>query len=587
MHRFLLSTFRDILQQLLLFITTPQGLGLTIIIGIVVIILIFITLISSKRNQLSTRISAIHLTLKAKDYSSIQEKLNRMKVIGQNNVVYQRAYEEQQSLFENLQFTHVPTLEKAIEGLKTQLEQKKFREVNKKIKEFDIQLNAYQEQLHMFELQISELIKQDEGLRQQESEIRAIFKEVRDQFATNQENLTLVEEELAEKMSNIHDKFELFEQQLNRGNYDDAQDYLRLLDKEVRKLSLVLQDLPRVCQIASKYFPPKVNRIIEDLNQMQKEGYPLYHIVAGAKVNKIKEDLLLSINKIRVFEFEKIDETFHAIDEKINELRGKIDEERNAKKEFDSNFLQLYTRAEDLEKAFIRYMGEINELNRIYDISKQASEFSGRIKQHVNQLSITRRALDSLNYSKQPYLMRYHKMQEMSQLAVDLEAMLANFKKEVTNMKVISEDAHDLVKEAATKLKILEIAIRNFRLDKLISKYSRDFQDGYELINKLNKAISTSPIHIKLVDDLKAKLDHLLHRMDEKVNRDVVFGNHCEQIIMYANNYRASFSDVESSVSKAELLFFDARFEEAVDLVTASIKKLGEVPFRKPTIERS
>lgn len=581
----IVASIGHVVQQFILFISTPNGVALTIIIAIVLVAITLITYVSSKRNSYDKIIQNLEQEFCNADDGTVSEKLNRMKVIGQSNVVYSRAYEEHQLLYDQLKQQHKEGVQKEIEHAKQALLAKKYRLVNRSIKESRSLIEVFHKRLQEFYQQVYELTKQDEDLRRQESEAREEFKQCREIFTNHQQDLTLVEEEIAERISNINDKFDLYEQQLNRGNYEDAADYLNSLTKDVHFLYAILQDLPRFCQIATKYFPPKVNQIIEDVNHMQAEGYALHHITPGSQINKIKEELTFGIEKTREFNFEGLDEIFRSIDEKINDLKQKIESEKEAKRGFDSNFMKLYARAEELEKSFIRYMGEINELNRIYDISKQASEFSGRIKQQVNQLSVTRRALDSLNYSKQPYLMRYHKMQEMEQLALSLEGMLENFKKEVTNMKVISEDAHDLVGEAATKLKNLELKIRNFNLEKLNSKYVRDFNEGYELINKLNKAISASPIMIKLVDDLKAKLDELLRKTDERVNRDISFGRHSEKIIMYANNYRSSFSDVESSVSKAELLFFDARFEEAVAIVSNSIKKLGNLPFKEPVIK--
>jgi septation ring formation regulator EzrA len=176
-------------------------------------------------------------------------------------------------------------------------------------------------------------------------------------------------------------------------------------------------------------------------------------------------------------------------------------------------------------------------------------------------------------------------MKEMQTLALELEQMMGNFKNEITNMKIISEDAYDLVGEAASRLKKLELRVRNFNLDKLTTRYVRDISDGFELIDKLSRAISSSPIQIKIVDELKMKLDALLSKIDVRVKRDVAYGEYCEKLIMYANNYRASFSDVESSVSKAEMLFFEARFEEAVDLVGGSLNKLGDLPIKRPNFE--
>ena len=587
MWKQILIAIQQFIQQFFAFLSTPQGMILASLLVLLLVVLIVITIVATKRNSYVKIIEQFEQHVQSNEDGNIEKKLLRLKIIGQNNVVYQRAYEEHQGAYAKLKTDYQDALKKDLAAVNHQLEQKNYRLVSKGIRECQAKWTTYTKQKDEFYQQISTLIHQDEVLRNQDEGVRKQFKQARDIFANNQQDLVLVEESLAERISNINIKFDLFEQQVDLGNYDDASDYLSSIEKDVSLLFRALEELPRLCKIVTQYFPPRINGIIESCNQMQAEGYPMYHLIAGSKINKIKEDLTGVIEDLVGFRIEQLDSELSSIDERIKELQQNIDQEKTARKEYDTHFQNLYTKAEDLERAFIRYMGEITELNRIYDISKQAQEFSGKIKAQVNALSITRRALDSLNYSKQPYLMRYHKMKEMQVLALDLEKMMGNFKNEITNMKVISEDAYDLVGEAASRLKKLELRVRNFNLDKLTARYVRDIADGFELIDKLSRAISASPIQIKIVDELKMKLDALLRKIDERVKRDIAYGEYSEKLILYANNYRASFSDVESSVSKAEMLFFEARFEEAVDLVRASLNKLGELPIKRPDFEGS
>ena len=50
-----------------------------------------------------------------------------------------------------------------------------------------------------------------------------------------------------------------------------------------------------------------------------------------------------------------------------------------------------------------------------------------------------------------------------------------------------------------------------------------------------------------------------------------------EKLIMFANTYRSQFAEVARNCAKAELYFFDARFDEAIEMVKESLKRYTDI----------
>ena len=46
---------------------------------------------------------------------------------------------------------------------------------------------------------------------------------------------------------------------------------------------------------------------------------------------------------------------------------------------------------------------------------------------------------------------------------------------------------------------------------------------------------------------------------------------------MFANTYRSQFAEVARNCAKAELYFFDARFDEAIEMVKESFKRYTDI----------
>ena len=46
---------------------------------------------------------------------------------------------------------------------------------------------------------------------------------------------------------------------------------------------------------------------------------------------------------------------------------------------------------------------------------------------------------------------------------------------------------------------------------------------------------------------------------------------------MFANSYRSQFAEVARNCAKAELYFFDAKFDEAIEMVKESLKRYIDI----------
>ena len=153
--------------------------------------------------------------------------------------------------------------------------------------------------------------------------------------------------------------------------------------------------------------------------------------------------------------------------EKINELRSKLEQEKENCIQFESEWTEIYNKAEDLERLYIKNMKDITRLSKIYEIGERTNKLADNAKFEVNKLSVIRRTLDSLNYGKQPYSARLAKMKELDAQIKVVEEAINLYRNNFEDMRDNSEEAYDLVNEATSKLKNLQLAVRNTKIAKL------------------------------------------------------------------------------------------------------------------------
>lgn len=517
----------------------------------------------------------------------VSTKLIKIELIGRSNVVFNQVYQEYNTLYEETIAMYANDLKNDFITAKRQINDKTYRKLGDNIKSIIVKINAYKDKMEELYKQLQTITKDEDDARKNEENIREDFRKCQDLVNAHSVELEFMKDRYEAYFLTVDAKFTLFQDQLNKGNYVDAKDTLASIDREVNQLRNNLNVAPKYSMLATKVLPKKINDIIDAYNEMQTAEYPLYHILANSTINSVKIMLNKVVSKLQNFNYENIEDEIHNIDSNVAKLDHDLEMERTARMTFDSQSEDIYNRAEDLERDYIKYLREINELSKVYEISDDMNNLSITIKNEVNNLSIIRRTLDSLNYGKQPYSMRVEKMEELKKQVHVVEDSIDNYKKSIGGMRDNSDYAFNLVEESSYKLKNIELQIRNARHEKLRYNYVEDFNYAYSLIEKLAAVVHLIPIEVKKVNAFSKELNELVTKIEINAKNDLALIEYTEKLIMYANTYRAAFSDVSRNVSKAEAYFYDTRFTSAIEVLDDALSRFPAPPFSKPTLLES
>jgi len=517
----------------------------------------------------------------------VSTKLIKIELIGRSNVVFKQVYQEYNTLYEETIAMYANDLKNDFSIAKRQIVEKGYRKLSDNIKSITVKINAYKDKMEELYKQLQIITKDEDDARKNEENIREDFRKCQDLVNAHSVELEFMKEKYEAYFLTIDAKFTLFQDQLNKGNYVDAKDTLASIDREVNQLRNNLNVAPKYSMLATKVLPKKINDIIDAYNEMQAAEYPLYHILANSTINSVKIMLSKVVTKLQNFNYENIEDEIHNIDANVAKLEHDLETERNARMTFDSQSEDIYDRAEDLERDYIKYLREISELSKVYEISDDMNNLSITIKNEVNNLSIIRRTLDSLNYGKQPYSMRVEKMEELKKQVHVVEDSIDNYKNSIGGMRDNSDYAFNLVDEASYKLKNIEFAIRNSHHEKLRYNYVEEFNYAYSLIEKLAAVVHLIPIEVKKVNAYSNELNNLVNKIEVSATNDLALADYTEKLIMYANTYRSAFSDVSRNVSKAESYFYDTRFTTAIEVLEDALSRFPAPPFSKPVLLES
>jgi len=201
-----------------------------------------------------------------------------------------------------------------------------------------------------------------------------------------------------------------------------------------------------------------------------------------------------------------------------------------------------------------------------YKVSSNNSD----LKQQENQLNINRSQLNSimseLNNQK---TLTSNLLLRLVELQTAIENSILALDSYYKGLKEITKD-EDAAKENLLKLNLLVnqtmAAVNRHYLPSISETYHYDLKKAQEKIANVEALLSEEKLQVA---QLKATIDDandFVRAFFNEVNNVVGTCKLAEKTIVFCNKYRATFSDIDSDLTKAEMAFHNGEYSVALSL---------------------
>lgn len=529
----------------------------------------------NKTNRFTKLISQLEAKIIDVKAIPVGNRLTKLGSIGENNVVFASVYQEYSKLYDETMDLYTKDIGEELQDAKSKLKGKEFFKLNSIIKALAIKIDSFKDRIIQIEDQLKEIMKDDDETRNLENQIRQLLSETNSLMNQYEKEIAVTADEFEAEFKKVDEKLALYSDTVKTGAYNDAREILKRVERDLNVIKNNLVDYHTTIGDIAIKIPNRLNETIDIYNEMQNSGYPLYHISGLATINSVKESVLNAIEFLKVFNFENMGEVILHLNSKLDTLTSALENEKNARLTFEANYKQSYDRAEILEREHIKHIKEVTELEKYYILDEKILEKTKIIKKAITELSTARRILDTLVIGDQAYSSRLDKLNEMMTQVVIVEEGIVAFKNSVRTLRDTSDKAFTLLSDAAYKLKNAQFKLRETNHLKLYERFVESFNYVFNLIEKLGVQIMKMPMDLAKIDSYTNEINTNLETIIKEVEQEVANFNKARKLIMYANAYRESFTDVARNLNKAEALYFDGNFTQAIDITLQATSRFA------------
>lgn len=559
------------------FSNSEVGLITLIVTTFIVLLFTFISFMSYKRQvKYKKRVKQIREIYDEIIKLPINQQLSIIEKIGKFNPKYAQIYTEKIKTYNNLKAVDIEPFSEELNGLDNILKTKKRKKLEKGLNNYYVKVQVLNEKVMSFYLSLKEVTKEDEEARTRAFKIRESLRECRALYNQNQDALCYNEKVFMDIFDDIDSSFLRFDEYLDQGKFDVANDLLGQLDDTIYRLKDDLTQMPKIAAFATQVLPKRLNEVIDTYNLLRSEGYPLHSLKITNSISEIKNQLANIKEQLNFLEYEGLGELCHDLSDRIENVRVKLAKEKSARSDFDKNCNTIYHEVEELERRFIKIKRGSVEIFKIYTPDPSFIKLIDDMQNEVSILSMYKRDLDTYIHSStpQPFTILLNKLNILDGQKKVVNTMVDDYSQNFTDMKSEVEEIYDFCMSSTLRVKECESAIIDCQVDAFYLKYKSRTQELLDSLFKLRNIILSQPINVVDARKILLYVEPLLETYFEEVDEQISYCRYAEKAIIFANQYYGDFQDVRTVVNRAEVHFANAEFTFAMDITIEILEKL-------------
>ena len=504
----------------------------------------------------------------------IQYRLGRVQGIAKNMPDIYVKYEEYAKEFERISNFQVDVIVIQITELDDQLYSRKLRGIKQKLMNLQADVDSYEKGAKTLLEEIEKVTEIENIQRLEIIKIKELYRKATDMYAAVRFKIEQFVPEVPNKFAEIDQSFVTLENLMNEQKFTEADIFCKKVEKDILALESYLKDLPTFISVVRKYIPKRMKEIHDKMIEMEGLGFSLDILKASTRYQKIEQDLEETTTNIKNLHLTNVAQTIEVMSEDINTLIADFEREEQALLAYKEKQQHCYRYIEDLDASLQSAVSSIEELNNNYkmnafdlDMQKEYSDFQSTLKELEEITTI----IDSYNFSYTEMITRFD---ELLETCKPFEEKIQKFKEIRNNLLLQEKRALDELNNINIVLLEIKSEIKNKHLPMINDSYKDYIEDSYKKATEILNYTKQRPIDLERLSNQVDAARDVIYKLYDNVHNLIVTAEMVEDAIIYGNRFRSSFLEVNTELTKAELLFRNGEYTKALTTAVDIIEKI-------------
>lgn len=504
----------------------------------------------------------------------IQYRIGRVKKIAVNDESIVLRYETFVNKNDELNGFLNGELSELMNEVDEQLYFRKLSKIKSKLAELTALVDKYS-------TDANDLLKEIETITEIENEQRVNIIKIKEKYRdliNNYENVKYKVDELVpvlkERIIYLEDEFGILEDMMNTQLYNEARDKCNVINDEVDFLLVNVRDLPTYISVAKSFIPKRFAEIDRRIEDMTAREFNLEKLNAQSRFDTMKENLELALQDIVDLEIESVGAKLEFITVEINDLVTEFDQEEASHNEYLVIWKDIFKKISEVHEDYKYALTEYKKINDRYlvtDIKLDIEKSYPELETILDETKSLEHLIQSKDFS---YATVVEHLKDLLAKSESYEDNLRYFFSKRDELYLAEQRAIDELESINIVLLEIKSELKNTHLPSISEKYIEYIEEAYERANNIQKLRNVLPLDLEELSIQANQARDVIYKLYDNVHNLVITAAMVEETIVYGNRYRSSFLEVNTELTKAELLFKNGEYSGALKLAVDIIEKI-------------
>lgn len=377
-----------------------------------------------------------------------------------------------------------------------------------------------------------------------------------------------------EMFKELDDDFVKLETLMNNQMFADAKNFTEEIENRIDSLQENLKDLPSYVYVVSDLLPSKIDKVDELITSLEGDEYALEEMNIAARRQEVDEQMEESIAHVKNVDIKGAAEVLEPLTGLIEELVIDLGKELDSYKQFKEKWRESYNELQRLTDVYQNTMKEYHRLitEFVIDeeevvISKKYEEFK-QIQKDANDL------IEQMESGHFAYANMLEHVENLYDRMMQHDTYLEEFEKQKEDIETKNQKTEELLENINIVLLEIKSEIKNEHLPLVNDSYRDYIADSYNKVEEIKRFKAHKPV---VLNELCAKVEgarDVIYKLYDNVHNMIVTAGMVEDAIVYANRYRSMFLEVNTELTKAEVLFRNGEYRNALQVAVDILERL-------------
>lgn len=377
-----------------------------------------------------------------------------------------------------------------------------------------------------------------------------------------------------EMFKELDDDFVKLETLMNNQMFADAKKFTEEIENRIDSLHANLKDLPSYVYVVSDLLPSKIDKVDELISSLEGDDYALEEMKIATRRHEVDEQMEESIVQVKNVDIKAAAQVLEPLTGLIEELVIDLSKELDSYKQFKEKWRESYNELQRLTEIYQQVMKEYRRLTTEFVIdeeevviSKKYEEFR-QIQNDANQL------IEQMELGHFAYADMLDHVVDLYDRMMKHDAYLEEFEKQKEDIENKNKETEELLENINIVLLEIKSEIKNEHLPLVNDSYRNYITDSYNKVEEIKRFKAHKPV---VLNELCAKVEgarDVIYKLYDNVHNMIVTAGMVEDAIVYANRYRSMFLEVNTELTKAEVLFRNGEYRNALQVAVDILERL-------------